>query len=232
MTNFENLNSIFNLGRCITVGSNNKYIDFAFKYNLPNYRLISSGELLINGINHGVVIPHYMKEYISYHSEAIMIANILDNKVASLTLRSINTKKEFMKIGVTKSLFYGLGDLESDFKYGTPIVIVEGHLDRDVFANKIYRNTLAVTTNKLSRSQLKVLSSLTNKVVLMLDNDDAGRVGQVSAIRSFKKLNINYIELPYPNGVKDAGDLLKLEIMDTPLYNYYVNLYKSNIFNF
>ena len=40
-----------------------------------------------------------MKEFLRFHGEALMIANIINNKIISITLRSMGPKKEFSKIG-------------------------------------------------------------------------------------------------------------------------------------
>lgn len=231
MTNFENLKRIFELGRPITQDDSNKYVKFAFRYKLDNYRLISSGELLIKGNQQGLHVPQYMKEFINFHGEAVMIANKINDKVVALVLRSIHTKKEFMKIGITKSIFYGLGDLSKDFTYGTPIVLVEGHLDRDVFSKLIYNNTLAVTTNKLSKSQIKVLTSLTDNVILMLDNDDSGQVGISHAIKELRKHNVKTTVLKHLYGMKDAGDLIELERINKQNYMFALGNYKRAMLN-
>lgn len=100
------LDKVFALGRRITSPSKNPYLNSAYKYNLDNYRLISSGELFIKGKD--LDIPHYIKVFLQFYNEALMIANIISGSVISLTFRSITLKKEFNKWGTTKSLFYGL----------------------------------------------------------------------------------------------------------------------------
>lgn len=53
----------------------------------------------------------------------------------------------------------------------------------------IYKNTLAVTTSTISKSQLELLSLLTNNYILMLDNDEAGITGNRRAyykLREFR----------------------------------------------
>lgn len=50
-------------------------------------------------------------------------------------------RKSLLNYGTTKGTFYGLGELEDNFKFGKPILLVEGHLDRDTMAT-IYPNTL------------------------------------------------------------------------------------------
>lgn len=222
--NYDNLKAIFELGRPITEDSSFPYIRLAYKLNKQNYRLITSGELFVRGRN--LFIPQFLVQFMSYHNEAIMIANIVSGKVLSIVFRSINTNKEFMKVGTTKSTFYGLGELSSDFRYGTPILLVEGHLDRDMMAS-IYPNTLGVMTNVLSKSQIELLKGLTNKFILMLDNDEAGIKGQRQAKYQLKDCKI--MELKHQGNMKDAGDLVKLDITNHSEFEDIIQQYKLEI---
>lgn len=224
MTKHENLKRIFEIGRVIDKDSPNSYIHIAFKRKLKNYRLITSGELEIKG--QGLDIPEYMREFLDFHNEAIMIANIINDKVISIVLRSINTKKEFQKIGVSKNMLYGLGDLDDNFTFGTPILLVEGHLDRDVIS-EYYKNSLAITTNKISNSQAKILKNLTNRFILMLDNDEAGKAGIKDAYYKLKGCKISVIEHQFD--MKDCGDLVKLEITNKPDFEFAIEYYKNMI---
>lgn len=222
--NYMNLRKIFELGRPITEDNNFPYIHFAYKYKKANYRIITSGELLIRGRN--LDIPQFVVEFITFHNEAIMIANIVADKVLSIVFRSTDQNKEFMKLGTTKSTFYGLGELSSDFRYGMPILLVEGHLDRDMMAT-IYPNTLGVMTSHLSRSQVELLTGLTNSFILMLDNDEAGREGTKHA-KYVLRGNKIYI-MKHDPSLKDAGDLVKLEMRNKSKFNDIIDDYRTQI---
>lgn len=206
---YDSLKAMFELGRPIVEDSKNPYLHFAYKNKLDNYRLITSGELLVRGKN--LDIPTYAIQFILFHSEVLMIANIIADKVLSITLRTIGQEKEFMKVGTTKSMFYGLGKLDNNFKYGTPLLLVEGHLDRDVMAT-IYPYTLGIMTSHLSKSQIELLTSLTDKFMLMFDNDEAGIKGQQMAKYQLKGYKV--MEIKHEVDLKDAGDIAKLDITD------------------
>lgn len=219
------LDKVFALGREINSPSTNPYLNTAYKYKLKNYRLISSGELLVNGKD--IDIPHYIKIFLQFYQEVLMIANIISGTVTNLTFRSISLKKEFNKWGTTKSLFYGLGDLDKNFRYGDMIVLVEGHLDRDMMKT-LYPNVLGVMTSTLSKNQVELLSYLTNKVVLMLDNDEAGKYGMRKAKSQLKDFEVHVLE--HYGKLKDAGDLAKLEIYDPNNdLDYIKTIYKSKL---
>ena len=224
--NYTNLKKIFELGRPITEDRDFSYIHFAYKFNKNNYRLITSGELLIRGRD--LEIPQFLVQFMSFHNEAVMIANIIEDKVISIVFRSTDRNKEFVKVGTTKSSFYGLGELK-DFKYGDPILLVEGHLDRDMMAT-IYPNSLGIMTSHLSKSQIKILTYLTNKFILMLDNDEAGIQGQKAAKYQLKGNKI--LELKHDYRLKDAGDLVKLDRTNHRLFEEISENYKNQILFF
>ena len=222
--NYDNLKAIFNLGRTIDKDSSNPYIHLAYKLKKSNYRLISSGELFVRGRH--LDIPQFLAQFMSFHNEALMIANMIEDKVISIVFRSMGPVKEFMKIGTTKSSFYGLGELSKDFRYGTPLLLVEGHLDKDMMQS-IYPNTLGIMTSHLSKSQTEILKYLTDKFILMLDNDDAGREGQKYAKNQLKGNKI--LELQHDFRLKDAGDLAKLDITNHTLCEEIIENYKLQI---
>lgn len=224
----DEMTLLFKLGRPITkIDKSNKYIYFAAKYNFYNYRLISSGEIIVRAKN--LNVPDYIRQFVSMNKEVLMIANILENKVISIIFRTIKGKKEFVKLGISKSLFYGIGQLDKNFKYGIPILLVEGNLDRDRMS-LIYKNTLAITSASISNSQLQLLSKLTNSYILMLDNDSSGIKGSKNSfykLREYGKVKI----LSHDSILKDAGDLIDLEIKNDINLPYIINYYKQQIEN-
>ena len=227
--NIKELTTLFNLGRPINkLDKTNKYLYFAYKYKFVNYKLISSGELLVRGKD--LNIPNYVKQFITLYKEVLMIANIIQNNVISITFRTIKGDKEFIKLGYSKSLFYGIGSLDSNFKYGDTILLVEGNLDRDRMS-LFYKNTLGLTTASISKSQLQLLSGLTNRFILMLDNDEAGIEGSRKSYYKLRELG-NVKIMNHEPHLKDAGDLIDLEIKNDFNLKYIENYYKMQISNF
>ena len=222
--NYTNLKRLFDLGRPIVEDSHNPYLHLAYKYSKKNYKVITTGEIYVKGKE--LNIPDYIYAFMSYHNEALMIANIIGGKVISIVFRSLDANKEFIKIGTTRATFYGLGELSDNFKYGDPILLVEGHLDRDVMA-EIYPNTLGIMTNHLSKVQVEILKYLTNKFILMLDNDDAGKDGLKTAKHQLYGNKV--VELKHDPYLKDAGDLMKLDLEDHRKYLRVVEDYKFQI---
>ncbi len=82
-------------------------------------------------------------------------------------------------------------------------------------------------TNHLSKIQVEILKTLTNKFILMLDNDEAGKEGLKTALYQLKGNKI--MELKHYVSLKDAGDLMKLDIENHRLYEDIVDSYKTQI---
>jgi DNA primase len=159
-----------------------------------------------------------------------MIPNTINGTVYSLTFRNINGKKQFLKLGATTHLFYGMGNLPEDFTYGIPIVIVEGNMDCDV-AKLIYPYTLATLTNSISQNQIRILAGLTNKVVIAYDNDEAGNQGYWNAYNNLVRYGFKVKRFKHSDNIKDFGDLIDAQINDTDLYNHLLHLYIGRLQN-
>ena len=197
---------IFDLARPITQ-NRNKYEWFATHYGLKNYRLITSGELLVRG--KGLDIPIFVKEFVKNNNEVMLLANMVGNEVSSIVYRGVY-EKSFINHGFGKGNFYGIGDLSPDFKYGDLIVLLEGTMDRDVCSQFITKNCLSVLTSTVSHNQARVLKCLTNKVLLLLDNDEAGNKGTQATKRKLNSLGITVYVINKSNAIKDLGDIVPL----------------------
>ena len=221
------MQEVFELGRLITVDSTNKYLHLAYKNKYKHYRLITYGEIFIKGKK--LEIPEFVKAFIQNNNQVLMMANIISGKVVGITFRTIEGEKDFLTWGNNKGNFYGLGQLDKDFKYGDTIILVEGLMDCDV-VKQYYNNTMAVLTSGLTKNQVAVLTRLTNNVILMFDNDDAGRKGtKVSEQALGGKCNTRVFQ--HHNKCKDPGDIVKLELEHDEDYDFIEMYYKMSINN-
>lgn len=217
--------SIFNLGRPITQ-ERNKYEWFAKYYGLKHYRVISAGELLVRGKD--LDIPTYLKEFIKLNEEVLMLANYVGNEVSGIIFRGIK-EKTFINFGFGKGNFYGLGDLDKSFEYGDLIVLVEGTADRDVCNQFITKNCLSVLTSGVTKSQAKVIKYLTNKVFLLLDNDDAGNKGTELTKRKLMSIGISVKTINKSNKIKDLGDIIPMMMNKDKSYQTILDMYRTQI---
>ena len=197
---------LFNIARKIET-RRSKYEYMSSGLGQLNYRIITDGELNIRGKD--IELPTYVRSFINAHKEVIIIANIIRGKVMGILLRGVN-EKVFMDYGFRKGSFYGLGSLFPDFKYGDPIVLVEGAIDCDFAKQFITKNCLAVMTSSVSMTKAKVLSCLTDRVLLFLDNDEAGSKGEEITKTRLESLGVSVDILPKVSKIKDLGDLLDL----------------------
>ena len=216
---------LYLLGRKIKT-DNTKYEHIASKSLLPNYRVISSGELNIRGKD--LEIPTYVREFVSQYGEVIMICNIINKEVSGIIFRALKDKA-FINYGMGKGNIYGIGQLDPTFKYGDLLVLVEGAIDRDICSLYITKNSLAVLTNAITNSQLQIISNLTNKVLLLLDNDDAGYKGEALSADKLRKQGITVYTISKSAFIKDLGDLYDLLRKNDPRANLILNNYKAQV---
>lgn len=203
-----------------------KYEYIASHYNLPNYRIISSGEMAIRGKD--LDIPYYVREFSRQHNEVIMMCNIINKEISGIIFRALD-EKVFTNYGLGKGNFYGIGQLDDNFKYGDLIVLVEGAIDRDVCSLFITKNCLSVLTSTITNNQLQVLENLTNKVLLLLDNDEAGNNGEVQTKRKLNQVGITCYTINKSEIIKDLGDLLELKRKNDMRADLIIQNYRAQI---
>ena len=194
----------------------NKYTYLSYK-RYPQYRYLTLNDLFKNKITKKD-IPSHIFDFIAREGEVLLIANVVSNVVVNVQLRSFKTKT-FLAYGSQSYLFYGFGYLSPNFKYGDPVVIVEGTVDAD-YLRTLYPNVMACMTAGMSSMQLNLLKYLTDYVVLAYDNDDAGR----RAVEKDKRRLINdkfRVEVLNHPDVKDPGDVLQLK-MDGDDFEYQI----------
>ena len=216
---------IFRIARPIT-DTRNKYEWFAKTYNLRNYKVITSGELLVRGKY--LEIPTYVKEFVRNNNEVLLIANMIEDEVSGFILRGIE-EKSFVNYGLGRGIFYGIGDLDKDFKYGDLLVLVEGTIDRDVCSTFITKNCLSILTSAVTKNQAKVIRYLTNKVLLILDNDEAGNKGTQLTKKKLNQLGINVKIINKSNKVKDLGDVAEMLMHKNNNARQIIDTYRAQV---
>lgn len=221
------LNLIYSQGDTNTkLGNKNKYLYYMNKYT-SDYKFISASKLLVNFSNS---LPSYFINYLKTSGDSIMLPNKINDTVYTLTFRNIYGPKQFIKLGSSSFLFYGLGKLPEDFVYGIPIMLVEGNIDCDS-AREIYPYTLATLTNAISLNQIQLLSFLTNKVIVAYDNDEAGNKGYWGVYNSLNKLGFKVMRFRHSERLKDFGDLLDYQMTNQEEYDYLKMIYQIQIEN-
>lgn len=185
------------------IPKNKKYLNkYFFLAEKNGYKLINQGHLLLSN-----KFPRYIREFIREHQEVIFIPNAKSWMKDGAVLRAIKDKK-FMVMGKT-DVPYRYWDL--DIKYGEPVVIVEGAIDCDVM-REIYKPTVGLLTSGASDKYVDALSLLTNKVILLYDNDKTGeRLTRVDS-EKFRKAKFHVEVMKQYSKNKDTGDIIDLEL--------------------
>jgi 5S rRNA maturation endonuclease (ribonuclease M5) len=214
------LSNLYNVGTKLSDDSN-KYMRFISQ---SDYKFLSAFTILSNS----PLWPDYLVSYVSSHGDSVMIPNIIGGRVYSISLRNNQGSKQFLKIGNVSEVMYNLGNLPDSFRFGDTILLVEGNLDCD-FIKQFYPNTLALLTDVVSNNQLTILKRLTTKVILALDNDDAGNKGYWISKKKLEEEGISVVRFTHNDRLKDFGDLLDLSVKDPNEYAFILALYKSQL---
>ena len=225
MTNLLETIYSFGVSSVTNINKNNKYVYYMLN-NDSQYKYILANKLLMTCSSK---LPNYLKEYFQYSGDSIMLPNIIDGRIHAITFRNLSGTKQFIKMGLAY-LFYNLGNLPKDFKYGDPILITEGNIDCDV-GKSLYPCCLATMTNSLSTNQIQLLSGLTNKVIIAYDNDEAGEKGYKNTYYKLRQFHFTVKKFVHNSNLKDFGDLVDLKMKDEDEYNYIYQSYKIQIKN-
>ena len=116
-------------------------------------------------------------------------------KPSGVLFRSIVEKKfKIYPFLSSKLVFYVSESFENQiekFKYGTPIVLLEGILDVEAFVYLIqYPYVLGYLTSNVSFILAGVFSSFTDKILLIPDNDKAGNEGKKKSLYNFERFDV------------------------------------------
>lgn len=132
-----------------------------------------------------------------------------DGQVVSMSLKAVR-RKAFYKVSIDPNfpLFFGMGPEFIDFKKGDIITLSEGI--KDALAIKtVYKFSLAYLTARPEDRFWKFLKTLTNRFVIFMDNDAAGR-------KLAKNPDFDFCA-KYTVGNKDAGELWDHEELNVGL---------------
>lgn len=224
----EMLKALYDNSREITepkIYDNYQWLGYNAKFK--NYKVITDGEYFTK-LAGKVKIKQYVSSFIKEHSNVLIIFNMVNGVPIGATMRS-TTSKAFIDINNKHGIFYGIGCLDENFTYGNTITIVEGPKDRDSGVAFLQsKNILSIMTGAISKSQLKVLKYLTNKIILAYDNDEVGR----NNVKKFKKYNSRDFIITVFNHhitLKDFGDLIPLAKTNSAELPNIVFNYKSQI---
>lgn len=224
------LRLLYNISREINevyIGSDD-YTYLSCLSNLNNIKQITFGEIIkyqseFRGYK-------FIINFIQQHEDVVLIFNMYKDTPIGCTIRSKKTHA-FADVGNTGGVFYNICNMSRNFRYGDPIVIVEGPKDCETY-KKMFddKNCLALMTSNVSSTQLEVLKGLTNNIIWAGDNDKAGIEAKNEFIKWNNK-NFRINELCHPEGIKDFGDLLTYAREDKQTLKSLLARYKVQLRN-
>jgi DNA primase len=180
-------------------------------------------ELLNNDIglsyfySRGITDTSIHSFYLGYSSNQDMVTVPLtspDGMPVGIIGRSVKDKsfKNSQNLPRNKTLF----NLSSAKKHGGKIIVCESSMDAILISQAGFPNVVATLGAHLSREQVQLLNRYASTIIIMTDNDEAGRKLGNNIAQKLNNKNVlwssyNY-DMIYPHEAKDAGDLSPEEI--------------------
>lgn len=192
---------------------------------LKDLNLIKDGT--INNRSH---IDQFKKGYLNRNNIVFPFKDEYGNIIA-LAGRTLLGKEEQRQLKVPKyknTVFgksmhlYGLYETKDAIERSGCVIVVEGQIDCiSCHANGFF-NTVALTCSELTLYQLYSLKKMTNKIFLLLDNDEAGQNATAKAISRFSRF-IRIERLTLPELYNDVDDYLR----DSAQHDIFDECYQS-----
>ena len=196
-----NIEELYSLGRPIPkeLKDKDKYLWLAFN------GILEMKYLDVNDIfNKQTLINNFVVEY----GPVLLIPNFVDKQMVDLIVKSVTGKKikQFNKANMP----YNIGKL-NNFKYGDPLVIVEGVADLGglkLIDPEI--NVVALKTNTISKAMYSFYESITDNIIIMLDADETAKKQTSILQRNLGKLGIRTTVIEQYGSLKDTGEIVEL----------------------
>ena len=200
------------------------------KYALMAYHKLIPAKYL--DINDTMTSDIPIAGYINSNNAVLLMPNIINGTIVDIYVKPLLSAGAPLKL-VNSPLPYGIGTLRKDFKFGDPLILVEGI--GDYGALKFIDSTLdvvAIGTNDIPASMYSIYANITNNIILIPDNDAAGYSQLKKIIANFKKLDVNVHVVKQYSTMKDTGEILDRYVAKTiskELLLLVADYYKSQI---
>lgn len=152
-----------------------------------------------------------------------------DGMLVGVIGRSIEGKqfKNSANLPRNKTLF----NINRAKKHGGKIIVCESSFDAILISQAGFPNVVATLGGHLSKEQTQLLNRYASTIIIMTDNDEAGRKLGQNIAKALPNKNVLWAlydyETVYPHGAKDAGDMTPEEIRHcivnaAPNYEYFL----------
>lgn len=178
------------------------------KYTWLGYNKIIKAKYL--DINDTFVMNTKINPFIIKYEKVFLLPNFVNGKLLDLMIKPFNTNEQILEFKVG-DLPYGIGEIPDTFKFGDTLFIVEGVgdygglklIDRNV-------NVIATRTNAITSNMYKFISSITNRVVIIPDNDEPGRKHIRKMKTRFADLGVSVSIIEQFGSLKDTGEIVDI----------------------
>ena len=227
-------NQIEEFGLGLSLGGINTLVDHLKKVGIKGAAAVESGlvQKWPDGTWHDFFIERLTIEIKDEENNLVGFgARSLDNKLP----KYINTQQTSL---FNKSqLLFGLNKAKDAIKEEGVCIIVEGYMDVFAAHSEEFKNVVACMGTSVTKEQLELVSKYTEKVILCLDSDIAGRRASVNNLIKLINSDINFSNLKIQVEVssikegKDPDELIRnnpsdwLEIISNsiPLHIHLIN---------
>lgn len=167
-------------------------------------------------LSDGVSSRTFKHSSLEHHNLIMPYKDVYGNIIA-IVGRSIlpDDKRQHLNISKYKntsfnkgSHFFGLFEAKDSVIANNAVFIVEGQFDAISAQDKGIPNTIALGSSNMTFEQFALITRYTNNLMLLLDNDNAGKLGAEKIIKSYGRY-ANIKQCKIPDGYKDIDDALK-----------------------
>ena len=179
--------------------------------------LMKKGYSIDEIINSGIALELNGKLTDRFKGRLIFPLSNLDGKVVGFSGRKIDNadvakyvNSPETKIFIKGNCLYNYYIAKQEAKKLGFLYIVEGFMDVIALSKIGINNVVAIMGTSFTENQIKAIKRLNVKVVMALDNDDAGQDATFKIISELEKLHIQVSVVAKDKNGKDLDELLKL----------------------
>ncbi len=198
----ENIINEFNIG--LSLNEKNSLYNLLEKKGFTNSDIRKLGLINIDGVN----------IYDSFINRIIFPIHDLEGQVVGFTGRIYNNETSAKYYNSKESDIFKKGQIlfnyhrAKDFiKEKREVIIVEGNMDAIRMYSMGFKNTIALMGTTLTKDHIEIIKKLRSKVILLLDNDDAGEIATINNGQALENNNIETFVVRLSD-YKDPDDYL------------------------
>ncbi len=153
------------------------------------------------------------KIYSKFFNRLIFPIENIQNKIIGFGGRVIgNSEPKYLnspETGIFKKKYnlYGLNIAKEDIRKKNQVLVMEGYMDVVSVWQKGILNAVASLGTSFTEEQGRLLLRYSNEIVMVYDNDDAGKNAAVRAAGLLRSLNVN-VKIADLNGAKDPDEFI------------------------